>query len=125
LRELEVVRKQLKKRPDKRLTMTEPDARSVAASGRNSGKGVYNLQIAIDTKHHLVHEHEVTNVENEHGQLSSMALPAKNTMGKANLKVVADRSYLSGPEIPACDLSDISAYVPKPLTPRIEEERSF
>ena len=45
-----------------------------------------------------------------------MAVSAKDAMGKPKLKVVADRGYFSGPEIRACDLNDISAYVPKPLT---------
>jgi hypothetical protein len=37
MRELEQVRKQLKKQPDKQLSMTDPDARSMATSGRGSG----------------------------------------------------------------------------------------
>jgi hypothetical protein len=76
----------------------------------------YNVQAAVDTKHHLIVEHDVTNVGNDHGQLSRMALSAKNAIGKPKLKVVADRGYFSEPEIRACDLNDISAYVPKPLT---------
>ncbi|MGF6725402.1 hypothetical protein P3T43_004780 [Paraburkholderia sp. GAS41] len=76
----------------------------------------YNVQTAVDIKHHLIVAHEVTNVGNDHGQLSRMAISAKNAMGKARPKVVADRGYYSGPEIRACDLGNISAYVPKPLT---------
>ena len=77
----------------------------------------YSVQAAVDTKHHLIVEHEVTNVGNDdHGQLSRMAVSAKDAMGKQKLKVIADRGYFSGPEIRACDLNNISAYVPKPLT---------
>ena len=115
MRELAQIRKQLGKQPDKQLSMTDPDARSMATSGRGSGIVGYNVQVAVDTKHHLIVEHEVTNVGNDHGQLSRMATSAKNAMGKARLKVVADRGYYSGPEIRACDLNDISAYVLKPL----------
>lgn len=64
----------------------------------------YNVQAAGDTKHHLIVEHEVTNVGNDHGQLSRMALPAKNGMGKPKLKVMADRAYFSGPEIRAVSI---------------------
>lgn len=116
MHELAQVSKQLKKQPDKQLSMTDPDARSMATSGRGSGIVGYNVQAAVDTKHHLIVEHEVTNVGNDHGQLSKMAVSAKNAMGKPKLKVVADRGYFSGPEIRACDLNGISAYVPKPLT---------
>lgn len=116
MRELEQIKKQLKKQPDKQLSMTDPDARSMATSGRGSGIVGYNVQAAVDAKHHLIVEHEVTNVGNDHGQLSRMSLAAKNAMGKAKLKVLADRGYFSGPEIRACDLNHISAYVPKPLT---------
>jgi hypothetical protein len=116
MRELAQIRKQLEKQPDKQLSMTDPDARSMATSGRGSGIVGYNVQAAVDTKHHLIVEHEVTNVGNDHGQLCKMAVSAKDAMGRPKLKVVADRGYFSGPEIRACDLNDISAYVPKPLT---------
>jgi transposase len=116
MRELGQVRKQLNKQPDKQLSMTDPDARSMATSGRGSGIVGYNVQTAVDAKHHLIVAHQVTNVGNDHGQLSRMATSAKNAMGKPKLRVVADRGYFSGPEIRACDLNKISAYVPKPLT---------
>jgi len=111
MRKLDQVRKQLKKQPDKQLSMTDPDARSMATSGRGSGIVGYNVQTAVDTKHHLIVAHEVTNVGNDHGQLSRMATSAKNAMGKARLKVVADRGYYSGPEIRACDLGNIKLLV--------------
>jgi transposase len=116
MRELKQIGRQLEEQPDKQLSLTDPDARSMATSGRGSGIVGYNVQAAVDTKHHLIVEHEVTNVGNDHGQLSKMAISAKRAMGRSKLKVVADRGYFSGPEIKACDLNGISAYVPKPLT---------
>lgn len=116
MRELARVRKQLQKQPDKQLSKTDSDARSMATSGRGSGIVGYNVQVAVDAKHHLIVEHEVTNVGNDHGQLSRMAASAKRAMAKRKLKVLADRGYFSGPEIRACELNSISAYVPKPLT---------
>ncbi|MDR6496713.1 hypothetical protein J2797_006640 [Paraburkholderia terricola] len=116
MRELNQISRQLAKQPDRQLSTTDPDARSMATSGRGSGILGYNVQAAVDTKHHLIVEHEVTNVGNDHGQLSRMAISAKHAMGRSKLKVVADRGYFSGPEIRACDLNGISAYVPKPLT---------
>ena len=87
MRELGQVRKQLNKQPDKQLSMTDPDARSMATSGRGSGIVGYNVQAAVDAKHHLIVAHQVTNVGNDHGQLSRMATSAKNAMDKSTLKI--------------------------------------
>jgi hypothetical protein len=116
MRELAQVGKQLQEQPDRQLSVTDPDARSMATSGRGSGIVGYNVQVAVDAKHHLIVEHEVTNVGNDHGHLGRMAVSAKRAMARPKLKVLADRGYYSGPEIRACDLNGISAYVPKPLT---------
>jgi len=116
MRELAQVGKQLQEQPDRQLSVTDPDARSMATSGRGSGIVGYNVQVAVDAKHHLIVEHEVTNVGNDHGQLGRMAVSAKRAMARPKLKVLADRGYYSGPEIRACDLNGISAYIPKPLT---------
>lgn len=115
VRQLAQFRKRLENQPDRQLSMTDSDARSVATSGRGPDIVGYNVQVAVDTKHHLIVEHEVTNVGNDHGQPSRMAVSAKDAMGRSKLKVVANRGYFSGPERRACDLNDISAYVPKPL----------
>lgn len=94
---------------------------------RESGACIvgYNVQAAVDTKHHLIVEHEVTNVGNDHGQLSKMAVFAKDAMGKPKLKIVADRGYFSSPEIRAYDPNDVSAYVPKPLTSALRKKGLF
>src|ERR1700761_5197458 len=99
MRELAQIGKQLQTQPDKQMSMTDADARSMATSGRGSCIVGYNVQVAVDTKHHLIVEHEVTNVGNDHGQLGRMAVSARRAMAKPKLKVVADRGYFSGPEI--------------------------
>ncbi|BFG75606.1 IS1182-like element ISPa22 family transposase [Paraburkholderia terrae] len=116
MRELEQIKEQLKKEPDKQLSLTDPDSRSMTSGGKRTGTVGYNVQTAVDTKHHLIVEHEVTNIGGDHGQLSRMALSAKNAMGKLKLKVLADRGYFSGPDIRTCELAGITTYVPKPLT---------
>ncbi|RKT20504.1 transposase [Paraburkholderia sp. RAU2J] len=116
MRELEQIKHQLKNEPDGQLSLTDPDSRSMTSGGKRTGTVGYNVQTAVDTKHHLIVEHEVTNIGGDHGQLSKMALSAKNAMGKPKLKVLADRGYFSGPDIRACELAGIMAYVPKPLT---------
>lgn len=47
--------------PDRQISLTDPDSRSMATSGRGSGVVGYNVQVAVDTEHHLIITHEVTN----------------------------------------------------------------
>ena len=102
--------------PDRQISLTDPDARSMATSGRGSGIVGYNVQAAVDTKHHLIVAHEVTNVGTDRAQLSAMAKQAKAALETDNLDVVADRGYFSSLEILACDEDGITVTLPKPLT---------
>lgn len=102
--------------PDKQISLTDPDARSMATSGRGSGMVGYNVQTAVDTKHHLIVAHEVTNQGHDRSQLANMAKQAKAAIGTSELDVVADRGYFSGNEIVACDEAGITPYVPKTMT---------
>jgi transposase len=102
--------------PDQQVSLTDPDARSMATSGRGSGIVGYNVQTAVDAKHHLIVAHEVTNVGNDRGQLSNMASQAKDAMGVDALDVLADRGYFKGEEVLACAPLGVTPYVPKPLT---------
>lgn len=102
--------------PDQQISLTDPDARSMATSGKGTGIVGYNVQTAVDAKHHLIVAHEVTNVGHDRTQLANMARQAKEIMGSPRLTVVADRGYYSGWEILACEEDGITPYVPKPLT---------
>jgi len=87
---------------DKQISLTDPDARSMATSGRGSGMVGYNVQSAVDTKHHLIVTHEVTNVGSDRSQLSRMSEQARAAVGSEAIEAVADRGYYSGEEIVAC-----------------------
>jgi len=113
LKKLEV---RLLQAPDQQISLTDPDARSMATSGRGSGMVGYNVQTAVDTQHHLIVAHEVTNVGHDRSQLANMATQAKHIMGADALEVVADRGYFNGPEILACSEANITTYLPKPQT---------
>src|ERR1700688_4850681 len=78
---------------DKQISLSDPDARSMATSGKGSGMVGYNVQSAVDTTHHLIVVHEVTNVGTDRNQLSNMADQARTEIGAATLDVVADRGY--------------------------------
>ena len=74
------------------------------------------MQTAVDTTHHLIVTHEVTNVGHDRAQLSPMAKQAKATLEVDKLDVVADRGYFSSEEILACDQAGITVTLPKPQT---------
>jgi transposase len=120
LKEVEV---RLNETPDKQISLTDPDARSM----RTRGTGVvgYNVQTAVDAKHHLIVAHEVNNDGSDRDQLSSMAIQARDAMGTQQLTVVADRGYFKGEEILACENTGITAIIPKPLTSGSKAEGRF
>ena len=100
--------------PDKQLSLTDPDARSM--NSRGTGMVGYNVQSAVDSQHHLIVAHEVTNVGSDRSQLAGMAKQAKEVLQQPSLDVVADRGYYNGDEIRACEQAGIDAYLPKPKT---------
>jgi transposase len=101
---------------DKQISLTDPDARSMATSGRGSGIVGYNVQSAVDTTHHLIVAHEVTNVGSDRSQLSNIAEQARTEIGAETLDVVADRGYYESKEILACETAGITVTLPKPMT---------
>ena len=123
MKALQAIEVQLEESPDKQISLTDPDARSMMTSG----KGIvgYNVQTAVDTKHHLIVAHEVTNVGHDRDQLSSMPEQAREAMKLESLSVVADRGYYKSGEILACHEAGITAYVPKTLSSRAKFEGRF
>jgi Transposase DDE domain len=111
--------------PDQQISLTDPDSRSMATSGRGSGVVGYNVQVAVDTEHHLIITHEVTNVGTDRSQLSSVAKQAKATLEADTLDAVADRGYFSGEEILACEEAGITVTLPKPMTSNSKAEGRF
>ena len=102
--------------PDQQISLTDPDARSMATSGRGSGVVGYNVQAAVDCEHHLIVTHEVINEGNDRAQLSPMAKQTKSVLEVDRLDVVADRGYFDSEEVLACDRADITVTLPKPQT---------
>jgi hypothetical protein len=111
--------------PDQQISLTDPDSRSMATSGRGSSVVGYNVQVAVDTAHHLIITHEVTNVGTDRSQLSTVAKDAKAPLGAKNLDVVADRGYFSSEQILACEKAGITVTLPKPMTSRSKAEGRF
>ena len=123
MKELKDIEVRLHETPDRQISLTDPDARSMKTRG--TGIVGYNLQAAVDAKHHLIVAHEVTNDGIDRDQLSSMAQGARTAMGTAELTVVADRGYFNSEEILACQEAGITAIVPKVVTSNATAEGRF
>jgi transposase len=111
--------------PDQQISLTDPDSRSMATSGRGSGVVGYNVQVAVETKHHLIVTHAVTNDGSDRAQLANIACQAKAALGVEKLEAVADRGYFSSGEILACDQAGITVTLPKPITSGVEAKGRF
>src|SRR5438034_3795997 len=116
MRRLREIEGELKRQPDEQLSLTDPDARSMATRGRGTGIVGYNVQAVADAKHHLIVAHEVINTGHDRDQLSNMATQAREAIGTKRIEVIADRGYYSGREILACEEAGIKTYVPKNMT---------
>ena len=113
---LSAINAAMMKSEDKQISLTDPDARSMATSGKDTEIVGYNVQTAVDTKNHIIVAHEVTNIGTDRHQLSNMAEQARTEMGVETLDVVADRGYYESEEIKACEDADITVTLPKPMT---------
>ena len=125
VRDLKVMEGELAHAPDGQISLTDPDARAMATHGKGTGLVGYNVQAAVDTEHHLIVAHEVTNQGHDRSQLANMALKAKAATGAQDLSVLADRGYFSGEEILACEQAGVTPYVPKPLTSGAKADGRF
>jgi len=116
MRQLKQIGKQMSRAPDGQISLTDPDARSMATSGRGTGMVGYNVQTAVDAKHHMIVAHEVTNVGHDREQLSPMAQQTCDAIDEKELTVLADRGYFTGQQILECERAGIKTLVPKPQT---------
>ncbi|RWI63461.1 MAG: hypothetical protein EOR18_31460 [Mesorhizobium sp.] len=116
MRDLKAMERAVAAAPDRQVSLTDPDARAMATNGKGTGLVGDNVQAAVDTQHHLVVAHEVTNVGHDRTQLASMGQQAQEATGADELTVLADRGYFSGEEVLACEVAGIRPIVPKSLT---------
>lgn len=111
--------------PDRQISLTDPDSRSMATSGRGSGVVGYNVQVAVETQNHLIITHDVTNSGSDRAQLANVGKAAKEVLRSDTLQAVADRGYFNGPEILACHEAGITVTLPKPMTSGAKSEGRF
>src|SRR5712664_4250188 len=102
--------------PDQQVSLTDPDARSMATSGKGTATVGYNVQIAVDAEHHLIVAHEVTNQGYDRHQLAPMAFKAQQAAGCEQITALADRGYFCGDQVLSCEGTGVAPVVPKTLT---------
>ena len=115
MKTLEVLEKEVKAQPDQQVSLSDPDARLMKTRG-NQRKVCYNVQTAVDTKHHLIVAHEVNNLVSDRSQLSNMAQQASDAIGVDGLTVLADKGYYAGPDIIACQEAGFQPLLPRTFT---------
>jgi transposase len=118
------IQQNLEQAPTKQVSLTDPDARAMATSTSRGLVG-YNVQTAVDTTHHLIVAHEVTNTGSDRRQLAKMAQQAKAAMAANELQAIADRGYYNGEEIVACEQNGITPLVSKPVTSSAKADGRF
>jgi transposase len=116
MQSLKEMGRQVEAAPDKQVSLTDPDARSMATSGKGTGTVGYNVQAAVDAEHHLIVAHEVTNTGSDRAQLTSMSRKARDATGCAEITVLADRGYYNGDEVLACEGTGVLPCIPKTQT---------
>ena len=113
---LKVMEQRVQDAPDQQVSLTNPDARSMATSGKGTATVGYNVQIAVDAEHHLIVAHEVINQGYDRHQLAPMALKAQQATGCEQITALADRGYFSGDQVLLCEGTGVAPIVPKVLT---------
>ena len=103
---------QLDRTGEDQISLTDPDSRAMAAHTKVAVG--YNIQVAVDIKHKLIVEQQVTNQVVDMGLLTKTAEPAKEVLGVERIAVVADRGYFKIEDIEACEKAGIEPYVPRP-----------
>jgi len=125
MRELQAMERAVADAPNHQVSLTDPDARAMATNGKGTGTVGYNVQAAVDAKHHLIIAHEVTNVGHDRSPLANMARQTKEVTGAHGLTVLADRGYFSSEEVVACEAAGVTPIVPKPLTSGAKADGRF
>jgi transposase len=103
---------QLDNTGEDQISLTDPDSRAMAAHTRVAVG--YNVQVAVDTRHKLIVEQQVTNQVVDMGLLTEVAEPGKEVLGVETIDVVADKGYFKIEDIEACENAGMVPYVPRP-----------
>jgi transposase len=123
IKAMQAVKEKLATSPDGQLSKTDPDARSMKTRG--AGVVGYNVQATVETKHHLIIDHEVTNDPSDRAQLSIMAIRAQDVLEQQTITALADRGYYNGEELYKCEQAGVAAILPKSSTSNAKAQGRF
>ena len=123
LSELKSMEEQVNAHPEKQVSTTDPDSRLMKTRGMTRAV-CYNVQSAVDSKHHLIVAHEVMN-KPDRGQLCRIGEKAQVALRKKTITVVADKGYYSGVDIKNSQDAGMAVLVPKVDTSGSEKSGIF
>ncbi|MFT6165163.1 MAG: transposase [Zhongshania aliphaticivorans] len=111
LLELKALEKEVNEHPDKQVSQTDPDAR-LMKTHHMERQVCYNVQSAVDTKHHLIVAHDIV-MTTDRGQLAVVAKQVQQALDKKNITVIADKGYFSRTDIKATQDLGVMASIPQ------------
>lgn len=103
---------QLQASGEPQISTTDADARALLVQGQVVEVS-YNLQAAVDNKHHLVVATHTIN-RNDKNALSAIALEAKSNLESETFTVLVDKGYHNGRELEICKQNNITTIVAHP-----------
>jgi transposase len=115
-RTLRAIERRMDSTGETQVSLTDPDCRAMATTSKQPRVVGYNVQSAVETKHHLIVAHEVTNLGYDRDALAMMAHKARDAMASDTIEAIADKGYYKGEEIVACEQAGIAVAVSKPHT---------
>jgi transposase len=122
---LRAIERRMDSSGETQVSLTDPDARAMATTSKRPRVVGYNVQSAVETKHHLIVAHEVTNLGYDRDALVMMAHAAREVMAKETIEAIADKGYYKGEEIVMCEEAGIAVTVPKPNTSNAAAQGRF
>lgn len=92
--------KRMKETGETQILETDPECRTIHT--KEGQLPAYNIQTAVDDRHHLIVSFETTNANTDQGLLDQMAEQTKEEMGVETIEVLADKGYESRQDIEKC-----------------------
>jgi hypothetical protein len=114
---------ELERTGEDQISLNDPDSRAMARITKV--RVGYNIQLAVDVKHKLIAEQEVSSRVVDMGLLTQTTQAATDSLGVEQIEVVAVRGYFKVEDIEACENAGITAYVPAIARSRPSARDSF
>jgi transposase len=108
----DMLQQQLNNTTDKQISTTDPDSRSIIIV-KNIVEVAYNVQNAVDDRHHLIVQTQATNT-NDGKALHKAATQAKENLQlqkEETILVLADKGYHTGAELHQCQQDNMITHV--------------